>query len=156
MAAKFGHVTSQATKDKIRAALLWHPVSKETRLKQSKQRLGVKWSVAEIAAHKNCHNGAKHWNWKGGRRLDVSNGYVYLYDSKTPRGVLEHRVVAEKFLNRKLKPKEVIHHINMIESDNRPQNLYLFKNRHKHLWFHRKHNLNPEASPILKSNICEN
>lgn len=153
MSAKFGHITTQATKDKIRKSLMGHPVSDETRKKLSKVLTGTKWSKEERANHKDCHSGQKHWHWKGGRRYDKSNGYVYLYHPRKSRGILEHRVVAENHLRRKLTKKEIVHHINMVENDNRPENLYVFKNKNSHAWYHRKFNIDKKSVPILKSNI---
>lgn len=54
--------------------------------------------------------------------------------------VLEHRLVMEQMLGRYLKPKEVVHHINNIRSDNRIKNLMLFPNNRAHLEFHRENN----------------
>ncbi|MBU1880828.1 HNH endonuclease, partial [bacterium] len=39
--------------------------------------------------------------------------------------VRKSRLIAEKILNRYLLKTEVIHHINKIRNDNRPENLYL-------------------------------
>lgn len=54
------------------------------------------------------------------------------------KGVKEHRLVVEKFIKRKLKKEEEVHHINGIKSDNRIDNLMLFKTKKEHISFHRK------------------
>lgn len=70
---------------------------------------------------KRDQSGDKNSNWKGGR-VGQSKGYIMVY---VPNGgyELEHRVVAEKMIGRKLRKYEVVHHINRIKTDNRPENL---------------------------------
>lgn len=76
-------------------------------------------------------------NWKGGKY--IHHGYVYLrnvrhYRSNSNGYVLEHIVVMEKELGRKLNFGEGVHHKNGKKDDNRPENLVLFiryKNWHK-------------------------
>lgn len=54
-------------------------------------------------------------------------------------GQKEHRLVAEQMIGRKLRPGEVVHHINFDRHDNRPENLMVFSSSAEHLAWHRKH-----------------
>lgn len=62
------------------------------------------------------------------------NGYRIFKDSN----ILLHRYIAEKKLGRKLYPGEVVHHINRRKTDNRPSNLWVFKNQKQHDFIHKK------------------
>ncbi len=71
----------------------------------------------------------------------MQDGYWFVYDQgRVAKGgrpfVLEHRLVMERVLNRRLTPREVVHHINGIRHDNRPENLRLFTNNAEHMKHH--------------------
>lgn len=48
----------------------------------------------------------------------------------------EHRVVAESILCRNLNKNEVVHHVNGIKTDNRPENLWVFPSPKDHTKYH--------------------
>ena len=52
-------------------------------------------------------------------------------------GKLVSRWVAEKKLGRQLRSKEVVHHKNRNKQDNRPKNLWVFKDQKSHNKAHR-------------------
>ena len=51
---------------------------------------------------------------------------------------MEHRLILEQKLGRKLKRSEHGHHINGNKQDNRPENLEVFSSNGKHVAFHHK------------------
>ena len=85
--------------------------------------------------------------WKGGRTIS-SHGYVLIKVDEPQHQHLiqknlyayEHQVVMEKKIGRKLRPGEIVHHINGNKQDNRPENLSLKNNIAAHCYEHRKIN----------------
>lgn len=65
----------------------------------------------------------------GGTRVNPRTGYVSVKLAPR-RWVLQHRLVMEGVLGRKLHPEETVHHINGAKHDNRPSNLELWTTRH--------------------------
>lgn len=76
----------------------------------------------------------------------MKNGYVELYIPEHHRaqkdsGCVEHIIVAEKKLGRKLKNDEVVHHLDKNRSNNNPDNLIVFINTSEHIAFHQGCNI---------------
>ena len=84
--------------------------------------------------------GSKNPMWKGG--IIYRLGYKFIKDRNHPfsnkRGYVRYSwLVMEKKIGRGLKKGEVVHHINGIKNDDRPDNLYLFKNTGIHTSYER-------------------
>lgn len=89
-------------------------------------------------------------------KIYTIHGYVLIWDSENKlkrKRILEHRFIVEKIIGRKLSSKEIIHHINEIKDDNRPDNLYLFKSQMEHNAYTVLNRLCPYLIKQLKSNL---
>ena len=75
--------------------------------------------------------GPSHTLKPGGSRFLTTNGYVRVHAPKHPDAncdgyMLEHRLVMEQKLGRRLTKSESVHHVNGKRADNRPENLELW------------------------------
>lgn len=86
---------------------------------------------------KGINKGPKNGNWSGGFYI-TNRGYKKILLRSHPRSddqgyVLEHIVIMEKKIGRKLRKGERVHHIDHDKLNNDPENLMLFKSHSDHL-----------------------
>lgn len=99
-------------------------------------------NIKSRSTAKRNQRGANNSYWKGGTIADDA-GYVLIKQDGHPRAkkhggyVREHILVMERIIGRHLDPDEVVHHINGIKNDNRPENLMLMT-RAEHTSYHHK------------------
>jgi hypothetical protein len=79
-------------------------------------------------------------NWKGGKTN--MRDYILIKKPKHPYSkqngyVYEHRLVMEKKIGRYTKSEEIIHHIDFDRTNNKIENLYLYKSRGEHNKIHK-------------------
>lgn len=86
-----------------------------------------------ILCFRKFNRGKNHKRWNGGFKYD--NGYRYLNISPA-NYKMEHRVIIEKKIGRKLNSNEIVHHVNEDKLDNRIENLMLMS-RSEHMRLHR-------------------
>lgn len=88
--------------------------------------------------------GALNLSFKGGRSF--TQGYVRILIPGTGKYQLEHRLIVEEYLGRKLFRDEVVHHLNGNRHDNRIENLQVIpKKRHDQIETTKRWQENPES-----------
>ena len=87
------------------------------------------------------HITQNHPLWKNGRILDPKHGVLIRMPSHPfvmKNGYMaEHRLIAEKILERYLLPSEIVHHVNFDKTDNRKENLLICKHEYHTILHHR-------------------
>lgn len=81
-------------------------------------------------------------NWRGGIQK-TSDGYIMILLAPKKRA-LEHRLVIERAIGKRLEKFEIVHHKNGIKTDNRLENLDLMTKRD-----HDKYHLQGERHPFF-------
>jgi hypothetical protein len=79
----------------------------------------------------NIKYGIGHHSYKHGL-----NGNGYIRTTINKKRVITHRAIAEQIIGRPLLKKEIVHHVNEIKTDNRPENLWIFPDQIAHGKFH--------------------
>ncbi len=104
-----------------------------TRLRHEIKLRTLRESAKLASKTKQYHlNGNKHPRWKCGKVL-TKEGYVRLRYLGNRHYVYEHICVWEKTHNQKVPEGHIIHHLNGIRNDNRPENLVAVTRRdHEH------------------------
>jgi hypothetical protein len=90
-----------------------------------------------LKGHRKPISGSQHPSWNGGE-YTTTKGYLKVSRPNHPRAtttgyVLKHILVWEEEHNRSLPSNFVVHHINGVKNDNRPENLLALKQQ-KHHW----------------------
>lgn len=101
------------------------PIAKVTRRERG-QYIGYPLRYITGHNYRGTH-GPDAPTWKGGR-WQHQTGYIYVYQPEHPHAndddyVLEHRLVYEQAHGVQLTATDIIHHVNGIRDDNRPENL---------------------------------
>lgn len=112
-----------------------NPFYEKKHSKKTKRQLSKFWKGKRM--------GSNHWNWRGGIYISTW-GYIYIYQPNHPfadnrRCVRRSHLTMEKIIGRYIQRGEIVHHINKIRDDDRPENLQLFSNQSEHRKFHSSH-----------------
>lgn len=97
-------------------------------------------------------NSNSHYNKSVGS-ISIYKGYRWI-KVKIHLWQVEHRYLVEKYIGRKLKKTEIVHHIDGNGLNNKLRNLYLFKKNY-HTYFTALVNIGIINRFILKSNLKE-
>lgn len=93
-----------------------------------------------------------------GKKHKSVNGYIliknYTHQNRNSHNeILEHILVMSKHINRPLTKSEIVHHIDGDRTNNKIENLYLYKNRKEHQEGH--HSINKLIKVLLDKNIVK-
>lgn len=142
-------------KKKIASSLMGHTFSTETLLKMHKPHKSYKREPISQETKEKIRQTLLNANLKGDKAVAWKGGKSFygnrLFINKGKK--LNYRVVVEDILGRPLKSREVIHHINENPSDDRPENLFLFRHSAAHTRWHAFLRRNYSEDKVLRSNL---
>ena len=155
-------IFSEKARENIRRAQIKKWQNPQYREMMSNLHKGYKMPQSQKEKIRESNLGKLGNFWKGGKIVS-SQGYIFIYKPEHPycikrRYVLRSRLVMEKHLGRYLKPEEIVHHKGIKypmgtvrnKQDDRVENLQLFANHSKHMYFH-----HPKGKPIAyKTYAC--
>ena len=121
-----GFKHSKESLDKISKANKGRKISEHTKKLLSKSKTGKFIKKTKYGGHSKVRN----------------DGYIAIYtpdhpDSNSEGYVMEHHLIMEEHIGRRIKKNEVVHHINRIRDDNDIKNLQLMTFK-EHCSFHMK------------------
>lgn len=136
MPVRKGYVQTEAHIRKRAEALRGFRHSEETKLMLSQQRKGrLPSALCRQKSRERCSKtGREHPAFKGGSYVNGAGYRLMLVGAWQYR--LEHRLVMEKKIGRKLRREEVVHHVDGDKLNNREDNLMLFANQSEHIAHH--------------------
>lgn len=146
-----GGVTSRATETDYRKSILkgqhrrylkGHHVRGVPRTDEVRRKIS--------AANKGTKTGAEHRRWNGGRQMRRGRLYILVgseHPMAGPSGyVAEYRLIAAEKIGRYLTTDEHVHHVDLDETNNAPDNLVVLS-RSQHMRVHmliRRRGLSPD------------
>lgn len=122
---------------------------RDKKCKYCSRKIGERGGGARGMCNRHYQNWLRHGNplyTDEIRKENGARGY-----KKRINGKDRHRIVMENYIRRKLNKEEIIHHINLIKTDNRIENLFLCESRSKHSLLHRE--LERIAGQLVKTGI---
>ena len=135
IAVHFGYSPASGKSSAIYQLFIKRGLPKRTRSETNK----LLYQLNPAPWFKNRPMGKNHYNWKGGKRS--CNGYKFITQPNHPRAdrygyVLEHIIIWEQTHNKPVPKGWIIHHLNGIRGDNRPENLMaVSRSKHEHQTF---------------------
>ena len=96
--------------------------------------LGLRWKLTpeQVERRRKRQSGSGNNNYRGGK-MKAPGGYVWVNGRSFD---LEHRLVMEKAVGRKLLKREVVHHWDENRKNNKLKNLCLMRTRGVHARLH--------------------
>lgn len=110
-------------------------MTQRTKEKMSRSHKGKPHKAFTEEQRQNIRKSRLAWSEANAKRIRTKKSGYRVFTVGDKVGKFEHRVIMENFLERKLMPDEVVHHINGNKADNRIENLQVMT-RAEHTRYH--------------------